>query len=107
MASLCSHSGAINQQSTDYDFPGGKLNPCLSITYSITILKSHALTELGYLLGCCFAEWDLLFHTRHSTARYNLLPMIQAFFLSSDDIMDASVTRRRQPCWATQRELIL
>ena len=35
----------IVKQSMDYKLPGGKLNPCLSIVYSVMILKS----ESGYL----------------------------------------------------------
>ena len=37
----------VAQQSMDYDVPRGKLKPCQSIVYSVTIPKGHAPTEPG------------------------------------------------------------
>eukprot|EP00741_Cyanophora_paradoxa_P005217 tig00000852_g5057.t1 len=69
----------------DYNVPGGKLNRGLTVASVVqsmhigkavpedTIVKAH-------MLGWCI-EW------------------LQAFFLVADDVMDASITRRGQPCW--------
>ncbi|CAL1409842.1 unnamed protein product [Linum trigynum] len=69
----------------DYTVPGGKLNRGLSVVDSLKLLKEEEdLTEdeifLSSTLGWCI-EW------------------LQAYFLVLDDIMDASHTRRGQPCW--------
>lgn len=67
-----------------YTIPGGKMNRGLSVLHSLASLKGRKLTEEeqfdAHVLGWC-VEW------------------LQAFFLISDDIMDASVTRRGQPCY--------
>nr|UTU07503.1 farnesyl pyrophosphate synthase [Ailanthus altissimus] len=69
----------------DYNVPGGKLNRELSVVDSYRLLKEgQELTDdeffLASALGWCI-EW------------------FQAYFLVLDDIMDASHTRRGQPCW--------
>ncbi|KAF9582442.1 Farnesyl pyrophosphate synthetase [Lunasporangiospora selenospora] len=68
-----------------YNVLGGKMNRGLTVAETLRILKrGQALSEeeifKANLLGWCI-EW------------------LQAFFLVSDDIMDASKTRRGQPCW--------
>ena len=71
-----------------YTVPGGKMNRGLTVLHSLQALKrqeeNRDLTEEevfhAHVLGWC-VEW------------------LQAFFLISDDIMDASVTRRDMPCW--------
>lgn len=60
------------------------MNRGLTVVHSLEALKGRKLTESelfeAHVLGWC-VEW------------------LQAFFLISDDIMDASVTRRGQPCY--------
>ncbi|BEJ12476.1 hypothetical protein CspHIS471_0209360 [Cutaneotrichosporon sp. HIS471] len=71
-----------------YNVPGGKLNRGLSVVDTLEILKGAPLTEDEYfraaLLGWC-------------------IELLQGFFLVSDDLMDASITRRGQPCWYRQK----
>ncbi|CAG8753833.1 14887_t:CDS:2 [Dentiscutata erythropus] len=63
---------------------GGKMNRGMSVVDSLKILKgAEASAEdlfKARVLGWC-VEW------------------LQAFFLVADDIMDASITRRGNPCW--------
>ncbi|CAG8512268.1 6276_t:CDS:10, partial [Dentiscutata heterogama] len=63
---------------------GGKMNRGMSVVDSLKILKGDEASaeELfkARVLGWC-VEW------------------LQAFFLVADDIMDASITRRGNPCW--------
>ncbi|RSH82516.1 Farnesyl pyrophosphate synthetase [Apiotrichum porosum] len=65
-----------------HNVPGGKLNRGLSVVDTLEIMKGAALTDDEYfhaaLLGWCIEL---------------------GFFLVSDDLMDASITRRGQPCW--------
>jgi len=72
------------QRNLEYNAPGGKLNRGMSVVDSLEILRGEPLSEEEYfksaLLGWC-------------------VELLQAFFLVSDDIMDASITRRGQPCW--------
>jgi len=67
-----------------YTVPGGKMNRGLTVLHSLQALKGRPLTEeetfQAHVLGWS-VEW------------------LQAFFLISDDIMDASVSRRGQPCY--------
>ncbi|XP_013882924.1 farnesyl pyrophosphate synthase isoform X2 [Austrofundulus limnaeus] len=68
-----------------YNVPGGKKNRGLSVIGSLReLLPPSQLTQDGVqralVVGWC-------------------IEMLQAFFLMTDDIMDASVTRRGQPCW--------
>ncbi|XP_031693436.1 farnesyl pyrophosphate synthase isoform X1 [Oncorhynchus kisutch] len=68
-----------------YNTPGGKRNRGLSVIGSLrelvppTELTQDAVRR-ALLVGWC-------------------IELLQAFFLVADDIMDASVTRRGQPCW--------
>jgi len=71
-------------RSLEYNTPGGKLNRGMSVVDTVEIIKGSSLSETEYLhaalLGWC-------------------VELLQAFFLVADDIMDASITRRGQPCW--------
>ncbi|ODV65507.1 farnesyl pyrophosphate synthetase [Hyphopichia burtonii NRRL Y-1933] len=74
-------------KSLDYNTPGGKLNRGLSVIDTYAILKGTTSDKLGdeeykkaALLGWC-------------------IELLQAYFLVADDMMDASKTRRGQPCW--------
>jgi len=67
----------------DYTVQGGKLNRGLSVVETVLYMQPDASDETLYkarVVGWCI-EW------------------LQAFFLVADDIMDASITRRGQPCW--------
>ncbi|TPX69123.1 hypothetical protein SpCBS45565_g02651 [Spizellomyces sp. 'palustris'] len=74
----------------NYTVAGGKMNRGLTVPSALRSLLKRDLTsdELlrAQVLGWCI-EW------------------LQAFFLISDDIMDASVTRRGQPCWYRQESI--
>ncbi|KAK7682293.1 hypothetical protein QCA50_014496 [Cerrena zonata] len=72
------------RKNLDYNVPGGKLNRGMSVVDSVEILKGRALTEDEYFKAAVLG-WGV--------------ELLQAFFLVSDDIMDASITRRGQPCW--------
>ncbi|KAM3615227.1 uncharacterized protein V6R79_025271 [Siganus canaliculatus] len=68
-----------------YNSPGGKRNRGLSVIGSLReLLPPNQLTQdvvqRALMVGWC-------------------IELLQAFFLVADDIMDASVTRRGQPCW--------
>lgn len=68
----------------EYNVPGGKLNRGLTVVQATeTILGTKVESEIlkkAAVLGWCI-EW------------------MQASFLVADDLMDASLTRRGQPCW--------
>ncbi|KAK2188089.1 hypothetical protein NP493_144g03004 [Ridgeia piscesae] len=68
----------------EYNCPYGKKNRGLTVVHSYQYLVGDKATEedlkLARILGWC-------------------VEFLQAFFLVADDIMDASVTRRGQPCW--------
>ncbi|KAG0172562.1 Farnesyl pyrophosphate synthetase [Apophysomyces sp. BC1034] len=72
------------KKSLEYNVPGGKLNRGLSVVDTVRILKGDAVTE-DDIFKAQVLGW--------------LVEFLQAFFLVSDDIMDASITRRGQPCW--------
>ncbi|KAL4071938.1 isoprenoid synthase domain-containing protein [Scleroderma yunnanense] len=72
------------QRNLDYNVPGGKLNRGMSVVDSVEILRGRPLSDDEYFKAALLG-W--------------LIEFLQAFFLVSDDIMDASVTRRGQPCW--------
>ncbi|KAL6489569.1 hypothetical protein MHYP_G00033100 [Metynnis hypsauchen] len=68
-----------------YNAPGGKRNRGLSVIGSLReFVPSSKLppeeVERALVVGWC-------------------IELLQAFFLVADDIMDASLTRRGQPCW--------
>lgn len=72
----------------DYTVPGGKLNRGLTV-----VAVHRTLTQSKH-------NRDL---TDTEIARASVLgwaiEFLQAFFLVADDVMDASKTRRGQPCW--------
>jgi farnesyl diphosphate synthase len=65
----------------------GKLNRGLTVPSALASLLKRPLTgaelKRAHLLGWC-------------------VELLQGFFLIADDIMDASITRRGQPCWYKQ-----
>ncbi|XP_029360453.1 farnesyl pyrophosphate synthase isoform X2 [Echeneis naucrates] len=74
-----------------YNAPGGKRNRGLSVIGSLRELVpptqlSQDTVQRALLVGWC-------------------IELLQAFFLVADDIMDASVTRRGQPCWYKKDEI--
>ena len=91
LQSLPALSPNLKQQLIDYystclpyTVPGGKMTRGLTVVQGIQVLKQRELTAAEYkdaaILGW-MVEW------------------LQAVFLVADDIMDASITRRGQPCW--------
>ncbi|KAK0542768.1 Farnesyl pyrophosphate synthetase [Tilletia horrida] len=80
------------RRNLDYNTPGGKLNRGLSVVDTVDILlttdgqgkKIRQLSEPEYLKAAILG-W--------------LVELLQAFFLVADDMMDASITRRGQPCY--------
>ena len=71
----------------NYNTPGGKLNRGLSVVDTYLILKGKKIEDLSEseYKKVAILGWSI--------------ELLQAFFLVSDDIMDASKTRRGQPCW--------
>ncbi|KAH8551438.1 farnesyl pyrophosphate synthase [Umbelopsis sp. PMI_123] len=72
------------KQNLNYNVPGGKLNRGISVVDTLYILKGDAATE-EELHKARILGW--------------LVEFLQAYFLVADDMMDASITRRGQPCW--------
>lgn len=72
------------RKNLDYNTPGGKLNRGISVVDTVEILRGAKLEGAEYkkvaILG-----WAV--------------ELLQAYFLVADDMMDASITRRGQPCW--------
>jgi farnesyl diphosphate synthase len=73
-----------------YNAVGGKCNRGLSVVDTTQILLGRELKA------------DELFHA--ATLGW-LIELLQAMFLVLDDIMDASQTRRGQPCWYLQPDV--
>ncbi|KAM9851873.1 farnesyl pyrophosphate synthase isoform 2-T2 [Aulostomus maculatus] len=68
-----------------YNAPGGKRNRGLSVIGSLRELVPPAQLPQDTVQRALLVGW--------------CIELLQAFFLVADDIMDASVTRRGQPCW--------
>lgn len=76
------------QTMMDYNVPGGKLNRGLTvIAVHRTLTQANQNRDLTdtEIAKASVLGWALEF--------------LQAFFLVADDVMDASQTRRGQPCW--------
>jgi len=68
----------------EYNVPGGKLNRGMSVVDTVEILKGRELSDDEYFKAGVLG-WSV--------------ELLQAYFLVADDMMDASITRRGQPCW--------
>ncbi|ROI36389.1 Farnesyl pyrophosphate synthase [Anabarilius grahami] len=68
-----------------YNAPGGKRNRGLSVIGSLRELVSPSELPPDEVHRALLVGW--------------CIELLQAFFLVADDIMDASMTRRGQPCW--------
>ncbi|KAF2483688.1 ERG20 farnesyl diphosphate synthase [Neohortaea acidophila] len=72
------------EQSVNHNTLGGKCNRGLSVIDTTQLLLNKDLSQDEFFRAATLG-W--------------LIELLQAFFLVSDDIMDASKTRRGQPCW--------
>ncbi|QRV89379.1 farnesyl-diphosphate synthase [Ceratobasidium sp. AG-Ba] len=78
-------------KSLDYNTPGGKLNRGISVIDTAEIMLGRPLKDEPDASGssefyrAAILGWGI--------------ELLQAYFLVSDDMMDASITRRGQPCW--------
>ncbi|XP_077432761.1 farnesyl pyrophosphate synthase isoform X2 [Vanacampus margaritifer] len=68
-----------------FNVPGGKRNRGLSVIGSLRELVPPTKLTQDDVQRALVVGW--------------CIELLQAFFLVADDIMDASVTRRGQPCW--------
>lgn len=68
----------------EHNTVGGKCNRGMSVVDTTSILRGRDLSKDEYM--------------RSATLGW-MIELLQAFFLVSDDIMDASKTRRGSPCW--------
>ncbi|XP_039623161.1 farnesyl pyrophosphate synthase [Polypterus senegalus] len=73
------------KQVLEYNAPGGKRNRGLSVIASYRELVTPEQLTPENLQRALVVGW--------------CIELLQAFFLVADDIMDASLTRRGQPCW--------
>ncbi|MCJ1250696.1 Farnesyl pyrophosphate synthetase [Trapelia coarctata] len=76
------------QKNLNYNTLGGKYNRGISVLDTCSILLSLPTLPSNHFAPAATLGW--------------LTELLQAFFLVSDDIMDASHTRRGQPCWYKQ-----
>uniref|UniRef100_A0A3P8Y7M2 Farnesyl pyrophosphate synthase n=1 Tax=Esox lucius TaxID=8010 RepID=A0A3P8Y7M2_ESOLU len=74
-----------------YNAPGGKRNRGLSVIGSLRELVPPTKLTQDDVQRALIVGW--------------CIELLQAFFLVADDIMDASVTRRGQPCWYKKEEV--
>lgn len=73
------------RKSMEYNCLGGKMNRGLSVLDSLRRLTADRELTAEEVQEARILGW--------------MIEWLQAFFLVSDDIMDASITRRGQPCW--------
>uniref|UniRef100_H3AQ66 Farnesyl pyrophosphate synthase n=1 Tax=Latimeria chalumnae TaxID=7897 RepID=H3AQ66_LATCH len=73
------------KQVIEYNSPGGKRNRGLSVVASFRELARPDQQNADNHQRALVVGW--------------CVELLQAFFLVADDIMDASITRRGQPCW--------
>ncbi|KAF9516967.1 hypothetical protein BS47DRAFT_587274 [Hydnum rufescens UP504] len=72
------------RRNLEYNVPGGKLNRGISVVDTVEILRGKLLEGEEYRKAAILG-WAV--------------ELLQAYFLVADDMMDASITRRGQPCW--------
>ncbi|KAF2094352.1 ERG20 farnesyl diphosphate synthase [Rhizodiscina lignyota] len=72
------------EKNAKHNTVGGKCNRGMSVVDTTSILLGHSLSQDEYF---------------HAASLGWMVELLQAFFLVSDDIMDASKTRRGNPCW--------
>jgi len=84
------------EQMIEYTVAGGKMNRGLSC---VDVQRSFCKMQKGR---------DLSASERVQAAALGwCIEFLQAFFLVADDVMDASVTRRGQPCWYKRTDVQL
>jgi len=81
---LCESPLTLLPQNLNHNTLGGKLNRGISVVDTTALLLARPLTPDEYFQSAALG-W--------------MIELLQAFFLVSDDIMDASHTRRGAPCW--------
>lgn len=86
---LSEESVAYIRHNIEYNVPKGKLNRGMAVRRCYEAFAdspSDKSLEQADVLGWC-------------------VELLQGYFLVADDIMDASVTRRGQPCWYQKKEI--
>ncbi|KAF7354816.1 Fructose-bisphosphate aldolase [Mycena sanguinolenta] len=72
------------RENLNYNVPGGKLNRGMAVVDTAEILNGVALDDDEYSKAVVLG-WSV--------------ELARSLFLVTDDIMDATITRRGQPCW--------
>ncbi|KAF9516973.1 hypothetical protein BS47DRAFT_1390292 [Hydnum rufescens UP504] len=72
------------RRNLEYNLPGGKLNRGISVVDTAEVLRGKLLEGDEYQKAAILG-WSV--------------ELLQACSLLADDMMDASITRRGQPCW--------
>eukprot|EP00123_Amoebidium_parasiticum_P007231 comp17976_c0_seq1/m.18357 comp17976_c0_seq1/g.18357 ORF comp17976_c0_seq1/g.18357 comp17976_c0_seq1/m.18357 type:complete len:370 (-) comp17976_c0_seq1:527-1636(-) len=73
------------KKNMDHNVPGGKMNRGRSVFHAYRSLVAPRQPTGEETFRCFVLGWAV--------------EWLQAFFLVADDLMDASITRRGQPCW--------
>ena len=91
----------------DYNVPGGKLNRGLTVVQAVNEIRGEERRKAGgaAAAGAGAGAGASPAEAKRAAVLGWCIEWLQAFFLVADDIMDASLTRRGQPCWYKKPEV--